>query len=359
MRNPMILTFLFVLCCIAFTTWMWWRILPFSPTGKAVAAVLYVTCFLVIFPHFIYGNRMPLWLATATYEVGTSWMIFFVYALILFAVLGLGKLLHLVPGTFLKDSWAGTFTVLGILAVLLAYGNLHYRHKYREPIDIKTDKPLEKPLTLVLASDLHVGYHNRRKELERWVGMINAEHPDLVLIAGDIIDGSLRPVREGHYEATFRKIEAPVYACLGNHEYISGEEGSEQFYADAGITLLRDSAATAAGVRIVGRDDRSNRNRMELKDMPLDNSLYTILLDHQPYRLEEAEDAGIDFQFSGHTHHGQIWPGNWITDAMYEKAFGHHARGNTRYYVSSGLGIWGGKFRIGTRSEYIVLTLHN
>ena len=71
--------------------------------------------------------------------------------------------------------------------------------------------------------------------------------------------------------------------------------------------------------------------------------------------MEEAEEAGIDFQFSGHTHRGQVWPLSWVTDAMYEKSWGHHIRGNTRYYISSGLGIWGPKIRIGTRSEYLVL----
>jgi len=74
---------------------------------------------------------------------------------------------------------------------------------------------------------------------------------------------------------------------------------------------------------------------------------------------EEAQQAGIDFQLSGHTHHGQVWPISWITDAIYEQAFGPLQKGNTQYYISSGLGIWGGKFRIGTRSEYIVGTLHN
>ena len=84
---------------------------------------------------------------------------------------------------------------------------------------------------------------------------------------------------------------------------------------------------------------------------------FTLLLDHQPYHLEEAERCGIDFQFSGHTHHGQVWPASWVTDALYEDAFGSLRKGGTRYYVSSGMGIWGGKFRIGTRSEYVVLTL--
>ena len=86
---------------------------------------------------------------------------------------------------------------------------------------------------------------------------------------------------------------------------------------------------------------------------------FLILLDHQPYHLEEAEQNGIDFQFSGHTHHGQVWPVSWITDALYEKAYGSLQKGNTRYYISSGMGIWGGKFRIGTQSEYVVLTIEH
>ena len=211
---------------------------------------------------------------------------------------------------------------------------------------------------MVLASDLHVGYHNRRGELARWVDMINAEHPDLVLFAGDILDGSVRPAREWHCDEEFRRIEAPVYSCLGNHEYISRLNPAVSFYEDAGIRLLRDASVEAAGVRIIGRDDLSNPGRTALSELASSqDSLFTILLDHQPYHLEEAEHCGIDFQFSGHTHHGQIWPGNWVTDMLFEKAFGAYSKGDTRYYISSGLGIWGGKFRIGTRSEYVVLRI--
>ena len=88
-----------------------------------------------------------------------------------------------------------------------------------------------------------------------------------------------------------------------------------------------------------------------------DRTRYCILLEHQPFHLEQAERQQIDFQFSGHTHYGQVWPISWVTDAMYECAYGQHQRGETHYYVSSGLGIWGGKYRIGTRSEYVVVTV--
>ena len=353
----MILIFMFVLVCIAYTSWHFWRILPLSPLGKTALVTLYVLCFLVTFVHYGLMNRLPMGLAAATYEIGTSWMIFFVYALLLFLVLDLGRLVRLVPADFMKDSLTGTCTVVGIIVILLIYGGFHYHHKYREEIDISSDK-VSSPITVVLASDLHVGWHNRKAELGRWVVLINAEHPDLVLFAGDILDGAVRPARVWHYEEEFRAIQAPVYASLGNHEYISGLEAALDFYQQAGIHLLRDSVATVQGLRIVGRDDRSNRSRKALSVLAPKDPAFTILLDHQPYHLEEAETCGMDFQFSGHTHHGQIWPGNWLTDRMYEKAFGRHQRGGTRYYVTSGLGIWGGKFRIGTRSEYIVLKIH-
>ena len=359
MNKMMIVVSLSLLAGIVFTAWCFWRILPFPPVWKWISVSVYILSFLIVFPHYMLGDRMPIGLAAVTYEIGTSWMIFFAYALFIFLVLWSGRILHIVPAGLLRDSWTGTAVVLGLLAAILVYGNIHYHHKYREELDIVTDKPLERPLTIVLASDLHVGYHNRKAELQRWVSLFNAEKPDLVLFAGDIIDGSMRPVREWHYEEEFRNIGAPVFACLGNHEYISGRDGSERFYSDAGIRLLKDGSEVVDGIRIVGRDDRSNRSRAGLPDLVVADSLFTILLDHQPFHLEEAEEAGIDFQFSGHTHNGQIWPGNWIAHVLYEKAFGSHRRGATRYYISSGLGIWGGKFRIGTRSEYVVLKLHN
>ena len=198
---------------------------------------------------------------------------------------------------------------------------------------------------------------NRKTELQRWVRLLNEENPDLVLFAGDILDGAIRPVREWGLDEEFRDLNAPVYAALGNHEYIAGLESSLAFYEDAGMCLLRDSSVVASGIRIVGRDDRSNASRRALSDLVPTDTLFTILLDHQPYHLEEAERCGIDFQFSGHTHHGQIWPANLITDILYEKAYGTYQRGNTHYYVTSGLGIWGGKFRIGSQSEYLVLKL--
>ena len=337
--------------------WHLWRITPTGWPMKLVVTGVFLLWFISFFVGFFVTERVPVRVATVFYEVGNTWLIAFLYLFIIFLIADIASWCHLLPKTYLSDSLSGLLTIIGIVVLVMTLGGFQYHHKQRETLTLTTAKPIEKPLTIVLVSDLHIGYHNRKAELARWVDLINAEQPDLVLIGGDIIDRSLRPVVEGRYAEEFRRIQAPVYTVLGNHEYFSDLAGAERFFSDAGIVLLKDSVAHFKGVDIIGRNDRMARRRASVKDLAKGLEGFTILLDHQPYHLEEAEKAGIDFQFSGHTHRGQIWPISWITDAVYEKSWGHHQRGNTRYYVSSGLGIWGPKIRVGTQSEYLVLQL--
>ncbi len=397
----MIIFFVLPIVGLGYALWHIWQVLPFSNIWRWTIVGICIALFLSMFLVFSgVIEKMPLDLASITYEIGTSGIFVLLYLVMLFLLLDMGRLVHLIPKSWL---FSNSYTSIGILVVMLAifgYGNIHYYNKVREAIDIKTDKSIslsndslpntsakKQSIKIVLMSDLHLGYHNRKAEFKRWVDMINAEHPDLILIGGDIIDISVRPLLEENVAEEFHRLKAPIYACLGNHEYYSGEPKAQQFYKDAGIHLLRDSIVRIGNQNdengkmgnlvIIGRDDRSNPHRKSIKQIlseskedksyTFDNNQqalnidpkkdFTILLDHQPYHLEEAEKNGIDFQFSGHTHHGQVWPISWITDAIYEDAFGPLQKGKTQYYVSSGMGIWGGKFRIGTRSEYVVLTI--
>lgn len=357
-----VFTLLPLLGCI-YVGWHIWRILPLANIYKVIIIALLLGCFSMLFVNFSFGlERFSLPVARVIYAIGTSSIFVLLYLFMLFLVLDLGHLLHLVPNSFLRNSAVGSWSVLAIMLTIFVYGNLHYYNKVRQPLQLTTTKPLPKPVKMVMISDLHLGYHNTRADFEKWVGLINAEKPDLVLITGDIIDISHKPVMEENMAEVFRQIQAPIYACLGNHDYYAGEPKSEQFIRESGIHLLKDSCITLPqGITLIGRDDRTNMRRTSVKALvsKADLSKYTILLDHQPYRLEEAQQCNIDFQFSGHTHYGQVWPISWIEDRLYEDAFGPLQKGNTHYYVSSGIGIWGGKFRIGTHSEYVVATVGN
>ena len=347
------------LLAMAYIGWHIWCLLPLKWYFKTIAIAIMVVSFLLLFSGFKRStDSMPMPLAISVYEIGTSSIFILLYLFMLFLVLDLGRLTHLVPRTLLYNNWWTTGSITVLMFALFLYGHLNYKHKVRQELSITSDKVV-KPIKAVLLSDLHLGYHNRRDELHRWIDLINDEKPDVILIAGDIIDGSLRPLREQRMDEEFHRLKAPVYACLGNHEYYSGEPGALEFYQQAGIHLLRDSIASVGDLCIIGRDDATNMHRKPLSELAntVHQSQFSILLDHQPHHLEKAEQAGIDFQFSGHTHRGQVWPISWITDAIYECSWGSHQRGNTRYYVSSGIGIWGGMYRIGTRSEYVVLEI--
>ena len=358
----MIVFLLLPLLAIAYVGWHVWCLLPLGWVWKSVAIAVMVASLLLMFASVArYIDRWPMPLAVAGYEVGTSSIMVLLYLFMLFLLLDLGRLIRIVPHRVLYQNWWTVGIIFFMMMVVFLFGNLHYRHKHRETLQLMTQKAMSRPMRIVMMSDLHVGYHNRREELRRWVDMINDEHPDLILIAGDIIDGSMRPLKEEQMHEEFLRLKAPVYACVGNHEYYSGEPEARRFYERAGIRLLQDSCVTVGDLCIIERDDRTNRHRALLQTLmaKADHKKYCIVLDHQPYHLEEAEQAGVDFQLSGHTHHGQVWPISWITEHIYECAFGQHQRGSTRYYVSSGLGIWGGKYRIGTQSEYVVLKIFN
>lgn len=346
----------------AYSLWRIWQMLPLSASFKAGIVLLLALSVVLLFVNFGVGlDRIPMSAAIPMYEIGTSSIFILLYVVMLFLLLDIGRLVHIVPQSLLVNSVKGSLGVLILITGIFVYGNIHYRNKMRQPIELITTKPLQRPLKIVMMSDLHLGYHNRKAEFARWVKLVNTEKPDLILIAGDIIDVSVRPLMEEKVWEEFRKLRAPVFACLGNHEYYSGDANAERFFRESGIQLLRDSVATINGINIIGRDDRTNLRRKRVAQLMarVDTSRYTILLDHQPYQLEEAELAGVDFQLSGHTHYGQVWPISWIEDAIYEDAYGPWQRGKTQYFVTSGIGIWGGKFRIGTRSEYLVAELHN
>lgn len=324
------------------------------------------------------GDSLPIPITSFLYLLGSSWMLITIYFIIAFVfqdlVLLANKFLHFTSAKFTihssRGSWTEMLFILGFILLLVVGGHLRYLSKERVYLPIQLGKTMgdsisEQSIRIVAVSDLHLGYTIGKKELGKWVELINKEKPDIVLIAGDLVDNSYRPLKDRNFAETLRNIKAPmgVYACMGNHEYISSRDNAEheQFFKESNIKLLRDTAVEVDSLfYVVGRDDRSNPNRRELASLlnGLDHSKPIILLDHQPYNLEDAEVNKVDLQLSGHTHQGQVWPISLITGWMYEVDHGYKQKGDTHCYVSSGLGIWGGKFRIGTVSEYVVIDIN-
>jgi predicted MPP superfamily phosphohydrolase len=158
------------------------------------------------------------------------------------------------------------------------------------------------------------------------------------------------------------KSQFGVFAITGNHEYIGGAEEACSYLTEHKVTMLRDqSLKVADSFFLVGREDQSSsrfppyNRRKDLAELmeSVDKKYPVILMDHQPFELNEAAGQGIDLQISGHTHYGQLWPINYIVNGIYELAWGYRRIAGTQYYVSDGVGTWGPPVRIGNRPEIV------
>lgn len=247
----------------------------------------------------------------------------------------------------------------------MCYGYINYKNTRITTLDLSIAKPIDSPdkqLKAVAISDVHLGMGTNKAALQKYVKLINAQEPDIILIAGDLIDNSVAPLRQMRMEEELRQLKAPlgIYMASGNHEYISGFRESVEFLSHTPVQLLSDSVAQLpGGLQIVGRFDKSNPSRLSVADLmkKADLTRPVILLDHQPTELGATAEAGVDLQISGHTHNGQVWPINLLTRRLFELSYGYLKKGNTHFYTSSGLSLWGPPFRIGSVSELVVINL--
>jgi len=355
-------------------TYVFYRSKQALPKSKMTRTVFYAVYFF-FYSAFIIAmlgrNLFPLVIQKVLYFPGTVWMGMLLYLLIFFFLTDIiyffNRFFHYLPATV-----TSRYRKIQVLSgyILVLYLSVYGYYQYRNPqvveqkISIAKKAGAYKSLKVVGVSDFHLGVANDKNSLERYVELINEQHPDLILIAGDLIDNNTLPLEKERMWENLNELQAPlgVYFCMGNHEYMSGSSKEvRNFFSKTNIHILKDSLTVINNsIQIVGRDDRQgNRRRKPLKDLVknADSALPLFLIDHEPFHLYEAEENGIDLQFSGHTHHGQIFPANILTDLAYELSYGYMQKGNTHYFVSSGLGLWGPPFRIGTHSEVVVFNI--
>ncbi|OGU59434.1 MAG: hypothetical protein A2X64_00795 [Ignavibacteria bacterium GWF2_33_9] len=309
--------------------------------------------------------------------LGSFWLGAFIYFIIIIVALDLLRFsnhyLHYFP-QIITTNWQKTKLItliasisLVILIMLIGYiNNFFPKIKY---LDIKVPKKSAQldEMKIVFISDIHLGVSTINKQLDILEKEINAIHPDLVLIAGDILDEDANYLIKNELGQQIKRIQSKygIWGITGNHEFIGGIHSAEKYIEKLGIKLLRDDFALIANsINLVGREDLSAKNFIHKGRMPLDELINkseleypTILMDHQPFRLDEVAEYPVDLQISGHTHHGQIFPFNFITSAIYKKSFGYIKVKNTNFYVSAGFGVWGPPIRTVSRPEIIVINI--
>ena len=222
-----------------------------------------------------------------------------------------------------------------------------------------------KRMRLVFFSDLHIGEAMTPDYIARAVKLIQDQQPDLILCGGDFIDHRAVYAYDPRVMASLRSLHAPmgVYYVLGNHEYRDDLEANIRWVSEVGGTLLRDSIAFPGDgpLTLIGRDDWVNGNRKPFEVIaneadPLRGPV--VLMEHTPASIDSIGDSPVDLILCGHTHGGQIWPGQLMVWWRYGMVSGTRPVGEREVCISSGIGSAGATYRVGTRSEIRVYDLY-
>jgi len=319
------------------------------------------------------GGKLPENITRTLDTVGSFWMGAMLYLLITLLLLEIIKLICRVSGLWIRygvnegtTSIISGIIVIAVVGTVLSIGYYNADNPSVSTYNIDIEKKAGKldGLNVVMVSDLHLGSAGHSGLLDKTVDKINSLDPDIVLFAGDIIDDKVEPFIRNNYAEEFTKIRAKygMYAVTGNHEYYGGDANKFiGLFRQAGVKVLMDeSVKVADSFYIVGREDTTAERfagikRRDIDDImqSVDRTLPVLLMDHQPGNLQEEAATGVDLQFSGHTHKGQLFPGNLITKHVYDLDWGYMKKGNFQIIVSSGLGTWGPPFRTGSRSEIV------
>ncbi|MFD0699051.1 metallophosphoesterase [Paenibacillus sp. GCM10027628] len=343
--------------------------------GPWFNGIIYWIClWLVAFSYLLSWFGSKIWHANVSRIfkiIGSYWFSVMQYGILLLPLTDLAAVIlyytSVPANTFIPLLGWLDLLVFGLIMVLGIYNA-------KSPVIRKYEVTLPKKagdwkqLRIAVASDIHLGNIVGNRHLRKLVDQVNRLQPDLILLPGDIIDDDIAPFIRYDMGRLMGQLQAPlgIYAVLGNHEYIGGHIPAfvEQMKG-IGIRVLMDEVVHIADrLYIVGRKDKTVERTADgrkplialLEEVKAQQPI--IVMDHQPYHLDKAAEAGVDVMLSGHTHRGQMAPNHLITRRLFELDWGYLRKGNLHAIVSSGFGTWGPPVRLGSRSEIIELTIH-
>ncbi|EAT14518.1 metallophosphoesterase [Desulfuromonas acetoxidans] len=218
-------------------------------------------------------------------------------------------------------------------------------------------------LTLVAASDLHLGPILDTHWLEQRLQQVRGLSPDIVVLVGDIFETN--GDEAGEFIDRFKTLQVPlgVWGVSGNHEYYG--RNKLPLFEKAGIQRLQNNwQQIVPGLIIAGVDDLTVAHRRGQLDNFVESALNgrphgaTILLSHTPWQINQAVANNADIIISGHTHNGQIWPFNYLVERQYPYIQGHYPLGSSHLFVGRGTGTWGPRMRLWQPAEILHIVLH-
>ncbi|HOA96185.1 MAG TPA: metallophosphoesterase [Acetivibrio saccincola] len=341
-----------------------------------VFALIALSVFIATLPMPLETKRIISW-------VSYHWMGVFVYLLLFFLlsdlVLFLGKLLKIITAPTPENiAFYRSIAVILLTAGVVGYGIYNAGQIKHTSYNIQIEKTsFEGEFKIVLISDLHLGSIKSEKLLHDIVHGINSLKPDIVCIAGDIFNDNYNLIRNPERAEEFlRSIEATygVYAVLGNHDAGKTLDKMMEFLEKSNVKLLNDEYVVIDDrMVLVGRLDPSPiggygglKRKSNISDilasvdtnMPVTN-MPVIVIDHTPSNIQQY-GREIDLVLSGHTHKGQLFPFNFITNAIFTVDYGHYQEdaSSPHFIVTSGVSTWGPPMRVGTNNEIVSILLH-
>lgn len=336
------------------------------PISKKIFWTLYfILAFLYPLAQIL-AKYIPYKAASFLTTMSSYWIVFFFYGLIFFGLLDfftlLDRRIDFIPG-FLKYEGDNRFVMtLALFAIIFAlgiFGNFNAKNLKVTEYQIETAYELKQNYTIALVSDIHIGYQSGHKKLKETIDLVNAQTPDYIFIAGDFIDGNWRAFHEEDIHSLLKEFKPRkgTYMVMGNHDNFLEHKDMLAHLMDAnGIQVLRDEGLIINdNLYLFGRRDLMEKERENLEDLlsQRDQDLFTILLDHTPADIYEAESLGVNLQLSGHTHKGQMFPFGLLTERYFAFDYGQLTKDNYNLIVSSGASTWGPPVRIGTKSEVV------
>jgi uncharacterized protein len=355
-----------------------WQALPAGSRSRSIFLVIFLFLALSYLAGRIIENYHVGQPASFLIWTGSFWLSAMLYFFMIVVLIDLVRLINLalpvIPASWLNDIaktrmvlFTGSIIVV-TLVVLSGHINTWYPVINRLEISLDGRDSQMDAFTMALVSDIHLGTLTSKHRIRKMVSRINSLEPDIIVLAGDILDEDVGPVIHKDLGSAIKDLNAPlgVYGVTGNHEFIGGIDEAAEYLTSHGIKLIRDSVVKINNsFYLAGREDLAisqftGMNRKSLEDLMkmAEDDLPVIMLDHQPYNLDRSAAAGVDLQLSGHTHHGQLWPFNFITRAIYSISRGYGEIEGMKVYVSNGIGTWGPPVRTGSRPEIVLLTVN-